>query len=95
VKTESDDLSIAVTEDRCRTNVSIEHSVNTLGFYVSNCPTRCDYLQFIIFLQTALHVSDGYSTHHQEQITVITASGTGQAVAATFRYRDKVPLLSR
>jgi hypothetical protein len=35
---------------------------------VNNCPTRCEYVQFIIFLQTPLHVSGGYSTHHQEHI---------------------------
>ena len=35
----------------------------------------------------ALHVSGGNSTHHQEHIIVITASGTGQTVSATFRCR--------
>jgi hypothetical protein len=43
--------------------VFIKKNVSTL---VNNCPTRCEYVQFIIFLQTALHVSGGNSTHHQE-----------------------------
>ena len=41
---------------------------------------------FIIFLQTALHVSDASLTHHQEHVqTVITASGTVRTVFATVR----------
>jgi len=41
----------------------------------------------IIFLQTALHVSGDTFTHHQERnkYTVITTSGTGRTVFATFR----------
>jgi len=31
----------------------------------NNCPTRCDSIQFIKFLQAALYVS-GVDTHHQE-----------------------------
>jgi hypothetical protein len=41
---------------------------------------------FIIFLQTALHVSDDTFIHHQEHPqTVITTSGTGRTVFATVR----------
>ena len=29
-------------------------------------PTRCNITQFIYFWKTALHVSGGISTHHQE-----------------------------
>ena len=43
---------------------------------------------FIIFLQTALHVSSDTLTHHQEHMqTVFTASGTGLTALATFRCR--------
>ena len=46
---------------------------------------------FIIFLQTALHVSSDTLTHHQEHTsTVITASGTGRTVFATVRCRGGV-----
>ena len=39
---------------------------------------------FIIFLHTALHVSDDTLIHHQEHVqTVITTSGTGRTVFAT------------
>ena len=31
-------------------------------------PTRCNITQFIYFWKTALHVSRGISTHHQEHI---------------------------
>ena len=58
---------------------------------VNNCPPRCDYIQFIIFPQTALHVSGDTFTHHQEHMwTVITASSTGRTVFATFRCRGGV-----
>ena len=41
---------------------------------------------FIIFLQTALHVSGDILIHHQEHTqTVITTSGTGRTVFATVR----------
>ena len=42
---------------------------------------------FIIFLQTAVNVSDDTLNHHQEQHTqtVITTSGTGRTVFATVR----------
>ena len=29
-------------------------------------PTRCNVIQFVYFWKTALHVSGGVSTHHQE-----------------------------
>ena len=31
-------------------------------------PTRCNFTQFIYFWKTALHVSGGIFTHHQEHI---------------------------
>ena len=41
---------------------------------------------FIIFLQTALHVSDDTLIHHQEHTqTVITASGIIRTILAIFR----------
>ena len=41
---------------------------------------------FIIFLRTALHVSDGTLIHHQQHTqTVITTSGTVRTVFATVR----------
>jgi hypothetical protein len=42
------------------------------------------YLKFILFRNSTLHVSDGLSVHHQESKTVHTASGichTGSAAA--------------
>jgi hypothetical protein len=41
------------------------------------------------YLETALHVSGGTTTHHQERIlTVSTGSGICQTVTATCRYSD-------
>ena len=46
---------------------------------------------FIIFLQTALHISDDTLIHHQEHPqAVITTSGTGRNVFATVRWRGGV-----
>jgi len=36
-----------------------------------------------LFLQDALHVSDGFSVHHQELKTAHTASGICQTFTAT------------
>ena len=45
----------------------------------------------IIFLQTALHVSDYILIHHQKHTqTVITASGTGRTVFITVRWSGGV-----
>jgi hypothetical protein len=37
-------------------------------YCVNNCPTRCNYVQSIIFLWTVVHVSGGNSIHHHEHI---------------------------
>jgi len=37
-----------------------------IPFYIF--PTRCNFTQFIYFWKTALHVSGGIFTHHQELI---------------------------
>ena len=42
---------------------------------------------FIIFLQTALHVSDDTHIHHQEHTQTVITSGTGWTVFATVRWR--------
>jgi len=41
--------------------------VLALWIKFNNCPTRCDCIQFIVFLSAALHVS-GVNTHHQELV---------------------------
>ena len=47
---------------------------------------------FIIFMQTALHVSGDTPTHHQEHTqTVTTAFGTGRTVFAIVLWRGGVP----
>ena len=52
------------------------------------------YTVFILFLQTALHVSDYTLIHHQEHTqTVITTSGTGRTVFATVRCSLSVLLM--
>jgi len=44
------------------------------------------YTVFIIFLQTALHVTDYSLIHHQEHTqTVIKTSGTGRTIFTTVR----------
>jgi len=45
-------------------------------FLFDICPTRCNITQFSYFWKTAVHVSGGISTHHQEHTTVFTVSGT-------------------
>jgi hypothetical protein len=43
-----------------------------------------------LYLETALRVSDGTSTHHQERIQLSTASGICHTVTAICRYRGRV-----
>ena len=44
-----------------------------------------------LYLETALHVSGGTSTYHQERhTTVSTASGICHTVTAIWRYRGRV-----
>jgi hypothetical protein len=42
-----------------------------------------------LYLETALHVSGGTSTHHQERIKLSTASGICHTVTAICRYRGR------
>jgi hypothetical protein len=53
-------------------------------------PTICNITQFIYFWKTALHVSGGNYTHHQEHTTVFTVSGIYQTVTAICRYCGRV-----
>ena len=48
--------------------VLVLRNVESVCFFYSNpvFPTRCNITQFIYFWKTALHVSGGISTHHQE-----------------------------
>jgi hypothetical protein len=43
-----------------------------------------------LYLETALHVSGGISTHHQERTQLSTASGICHTVTAICRYRGRV-----
>jgi len=49
---------------------------NTLCPFSIVKPTRCtSFFKFILLCSSILHVSDGFSIHHQESKTVHTASG--------------------
>ena len=78
----------------CGTNVLVCKPGSTWHYcedYSHMFPARCNITQFVYFWKTALHVSGGIATHHQElHKTVFTASGTCQTVTATCRYRGKV-----
>jgi len=47
-------------------------------------------LHSLFYLETALHVSGGTSTHHQELKKLSTASGICHTVTATCSYRGRV-----
>jgi hypothetical protein len=55
--------------------------------YISNKMQR--YTVYL-YLETALHVSGGASTHHQKRIQLSTAFGICQTVTAICRYRGRV-----
>jgi hypothetical protein len=43
-------------------------SQNRKILYSDTFPTRCNVTHFYLYLETALHVSGGTSTHHQERV---------------------------
>jgi hypothetical protein len=47
-------------------------------------------LHSLFYLETALHVSGGTTTHHQERKQLSAASGICHTVTATCRYRGRV-----
>ena len=55
--------------------------------YISN---KMQLYTVYLYLETALHVSGGTSTHHQERIQLSTASGICHTVTAICRYRGRV-----
>ena len=48
------------------TRLNVQGSVRRKYIPFDIFPTRCNITQFIYFWKTALHVSGGISTHHQE-----------------------------
>ena len=46
-------------------------------------PTRCTNVSNLFYFGITLHVSDGLSVHHQEFMTVHTATGICQTDTAT------------
>ena len=51
-------------------------------YFYSKTKEMHQFLKFILFCGSNLHVSDGLSVHHQESKTVHTASGICQTVSA-------------
>jgi hypothetical protein len=69
--------------------------VRASWIYVNDFPTRCNYTYTVyLYLQTALHVSGGISTHHQELIlvwkptTLTTGCSNGHTNTRCCRYSD-------
>jgi hypothetical protein len=52
------------------------------GYFYSKTNEIHQFLKFILFCSSTLHVSDGPSIHHQESKTVHTASGIFQTDSA-------------
>ena len=51
-------------------------------YFYSKNQQDAQYLKFVLFYSSTLHVSDGLSVHHQESKTVHTASGVCQTDSA-------------
>jgi len=64
---------------------------NELHILCSNIYIQQDAtLHSLFYLETALRVSSGTSTHHQERKQLSTASGICHTVTAICRYRGRV-----
>jgi hypothetical protein len=63
-----------------------------MGKCVVSISNKMQCYTVYLYLETALHVSAGTSTHHQEgaHTTVSTASGICHTVSAICRYRGRV-----
>ena len=81
-------LDSVVHSDSCQRNVivfSVHESVHRGSTSIIILRDATIY-SFVIFLQTALNVSDDTLIHHHEHTqTVIITSGTGRTVFATVR----------
>ena len=53
-----------------------------ISFFYSKTNEVRQFLKFILFCSSTLHVSDGLSVHHQESKILHTASGICQANSA-------------
>jgi hypothetical protein len=63
--------------------------------YSNIYPTRCNVNTVYLYLETALHVSGGTITHHQEHKQLSTASGICRTITAICRYRGRVGVTVR
>ena len=60
--------------------------------YISKVqPTRCNVFSIYLFLQIALQVSGGSSTHHQEHKTVHMSSGIVKPLLLPAVIVDEIP----
>ena len=79
-------LNINVTNKQPGSTAVCLSSTGTASLLVSIIVQRdATVYSFIIFLQTALHVSDDTLIHHQEHTQTVVTSGTGRTVFATVR----------
>ena len=60
-----------------------------------NVQRNATIYSFIIFMQTALHVSDDTLIHHQETLKTVIISGNGRTVFANVRWPGGVPTTPR
>jgi len=65
----------------------------TFYFIFKEQPTRCNVSSIYLFLNIALHVSGGSSSHHQENKIVHIASGTVKPVLLPAAVVDEIELL--
>jgi hypothetical protein len=71
-------------------HISVHHK------YISKVqPTRCNVFSVYLLLQIALHVSGGFSAHHQEHKTVHTASGIVKPILLPVALVDEIEADSR
>jgi hypothetical protein len=86
----------SIYKDLLHDRNNIQHSTlfNVHGFlHPKNIPIYIQQdatLHNLFYLETALHVSGGTSTHHQERKQLSTASGICHTVTATCLYRGRV-----
>jgi hypothetical protein len=61
-----------------------------MGKYIVSISNKMQRHTVYLYLETALHVSGGTSTHHQERIQLYLSIGICHTVPAICRYRGRV-----
>ena len=89
IKIPSLQFALILIQGHCTEFCEVDKRGNSRKLYSNIYPTSCKRYTVYFIWKTALHVSGGTSTHHQERIQLSTACGICHTVTTTCRYRGR------